>query len=79
MQTSQSAQSPGDNAPKQVSFADGGSWANTLLGCCFVLASCLRHLKRKMYDLTDESLYWKQSTILENVEALKLWTRIRKH
>ena len=30
MQTSQSAQSPSDNAPKKVSLADGGSSANTL-------------------------------------------------
>ena len=50
-----------------------------LLLSCFVLASCLGQLKRKMYDQTDESLFWKQSTILENIEALKLWTTIRKH
>ena len=56
MQTSQSAQSPRDNAPKKVLLADGGlgehSWllvaANVILFCCcFVLASCLGHLKGK--------------------------------
>ena len=30
MQSSQSAQSPYDNAPKKISLADGGSSANTL-------------------------------------------------
>jgi len=56
MQTSQSAQRPCDNAPKKVSLADGVlgeySWllvaVNVVLFCCcFVLASCLDHLKGK--------------------------------
>ena len=47
-----------------------------LLLFCFGILS--GPFKRKMYDQTDESLYWKQSTILEYVQVLKLWTRIRK-
>ena len=30
LQTSQSARSHYDNAPKKVSLVDGGSWANSL-------------------------------------------------
>ena len=37
MQTSQSAQSPYDNAPKKVSLADGGSSVNALLLSVFLI------------------------------------------
>ena len=54
MHTSQSAQSHCDNAPKNVSLADGGSSENTL-------GFLSETFKRKMYDQTDQSLYYKQS------------------
>ena len=74
MQTSQSVQSLCDNAPKKVLLADGGSSANTLgfllqwMSFCFAavffnFGFLSEPFKRKMYDKTDESLYWKQSTL----------------
>ena len=60
---------------------------NVILFCCwFVLASCLGHLKGKYRTKLMKVCIRKFNNqridfnkILENVQALKLWTRIRKH
>ena len=65
-------------------------WLTLLASCCcecrlVLLLFCFGFLsgpfKRKMYDQTDECSVSEtiNAQILENVQLLKLWTRIRKH
>ena len=72
MQTSNQREVPATTRQKKVLLADGGSSRRTLLASCccecrfVLLLFCFGFLsgpfKRNMYDKTDESLYWKQST-----------------
>ena len=71
MQTSQSARSPCDNARKRFCSPTAVRRRTILASCCcecrfVLLLFCFGFLsgpfKRNMYDKTDESLYWKQST-----------------